>query len=348
MATPLPPEPNAAVGDVQLVIRADGTAAMGLGHVMRCLAIAEAWIELGGRVLLATADLPVAVAERYEAAGARVAMIRSTEDAAVLVRDLGARFAVLDGYHLGADDQAALARTGARLLVIDDRGETATPAAAVVLNQNANASAELYDGIDAKLLLGTQYTLLRREFRAVAALRAIPEVARRVLVSFGGSDPANVAPRAIEAVAPLEGLDVLVIAGVANPHAAELAVPANARATIRIVPSVDDMAAQMKWAELAVVAAGGTCWELAACGVPMIAIGVAENQVAVTESIGELGIGVPMELEAVDGDSLRAMVLSVARDEIWRGHMSRKGREIFDGRGALRVCMALRDDGDAR
>jgi UDP-2,4-diacetamido-2,4,6-trideoxy-beta-L-altropyranose hydrolase len=348
MAMPLPPEPAPSVGDALLLIRADGNATMGLGHAMRCLALAEAWLELGGRVLLATAELPVAIAERYEAIGARVAMIKTTEDAAVLARDLGARFAVIDGYHLGADDQAALARTGARLLVIDDRGETATRAAAVVLNQNATASPELYAGLDAKLLLGTHYTLLRREFRGSAAGHPMPDIARRILVSFGGADPANVTPRAIQALAPLEGLDVLVIAGVANPRAAELTVPADARATIRVVTSVDDMAAQMKWAELAVVAAGSTCWELAACGVPMIAIAVAPNQLAITGSLGELGIGVPMPLEAVDAEGLRAMVLSVSRDEIWRAQMAKRGREIIDGRGAVRVCAALREDGDSR
>jgi UDP-2,4-diacetamido-2,4,6-trideoxy-beta-L-altropyranose hydrolase len=348
MATPLPPEPDAACRDEILVIRTDASATIGVGHAMRCLALAEAWIELGGRVLLATTEMPVTIAERFERTGCRVGMIKTTEDAAVLIRDLGARFAIIDGYHLGPDDQAALARTGARLLVIDDRGESATKEAAVVLNQNASASAELYQGLDAKLLLGTQYTLLRREFRAAAAQHSTPEVARRLLVSFGGSDPANVTPRVIEAVAPLEGLDVLVVAGVANPHAAELRVPADARATIRIVASVDDMAAHMKWAELAVVAAGSTCWELATCGVPMIAVAVAENQLAITESLGELGIGVPLSLEGANIESLRGMILSVSRDQIWRGGMGRKGRELFDGLGALRVCTALREDGDAR
>ena len=348
MATVLPPDTDPARPDSLLLIRADASAAIGVGHVMRCLALAEAWLELGGRVLLATAEIPVAIAERYERVGATVAMVKSTDDAAVLARDRGARFAVVDGYHLGADDQAALKRTGARLLVIDDRGETATRAADVVLNQNAGAVADLYAALGAKLLLGTQFTLLRREFRGVAGARAIPEVARRLLVSFGGSDPANVTPRVIEALAPLEGFEVLVVAGVANSNAATLSVPADARASIRIVTVVDDMAEQMRWAELAIVAAGSTCWELAACGVPMIAVAVADNQLAITEPLGDLGIGVPMPLEAVDAESLRAMALSVARDEIWRGLMTRKGPEIIDGHGALRVCAALREDGDAR
>ena len=231
---------------------------------------------------------------------------------------------------------------GARVLVVDDRGESATDAADVILNPNATARSELYAGLHGELLLGPHYALIRREFRAVARARTLPEVARNVLVSFGGADPANLAPVAIDALSRVEGLHVRLVAGAANPNAGELAVPAGARSTIEIVPWLQDIAGHMRWAELAIVAAGSTCWELAACGVPMIAVPVADNQLAVSEALGELGIGIPLARDAVDAGSLHAIVGSVMFDQIWRGHMQRKGPELIDGRGAFRVCSVLR------
>ncbi|HSO33851.1 MAG TPA: UDP-2,4-diacetamido-2,4,6-trideoxy-beta-L-altropyranose hydrolase, partial [Labilithrix sp.] len=280
----------AATSGEVLLVRADASATIGLGHVMRCLALAEAWLEGGGAVTFAMSEVPDALVSRIERAGARVARVAAPEDAARLARELGARFAVVDGYHLGAAHQDALAGAGTRLLVVDDAGETATAAAALVLNQNAHASPSLYGtlGSGPELLLGLGYVLLRREFRASGAAppaRITPELARRVLVTFGGADTAQLTPRALEALAPLDGLDVLVLAGAANPHASELRPPAGARATVRIEIDASDMAEKMRWADLALIAAGSTSWELAACGVPMIAVVAADNQRGVAAAI---------------------------------------------------------------
>ena len=47
-----------------LLLRADADARRGTGHVMRCVALAEAWTARGGRPVLATAGLPASLRER--------------------------------------------------------------------------------------------------------------------------------------------------------------------------------------------------------------------------------------------------------------------------------------------
>ena len=318
---------------------------MGIGHAMRCLALAEAWLEGGGRVTFAMNEVPEAVARRIQRAGARVVRLETPAETARLARELDARFAVVDGYHLGAACQEALAGAGARLLVIDDAGETATSAAALVLNQNACATPAFYAALDPgpQLLLGPTFALLRREFRAVAAPRAVPELARRVLVTFGGADTANLAPRAIEALAPLDGFDVLVVAGTANARASELRAPPGARATVHIEPAVEHIAEVMRSTDLAVIAAGSTSWELAALGTPMIAIVTAENQRGVATAIAELGLGEVLGFaENVSASAIREAVVRLAADASARRGMARRGQDLIDGCGAQRVCAALR------
>src|SRR5262249_32858596 len=101
---------------------------------------------------------------------------------------------VLDGYHFDAAYQQAIRAAGYRLLVIDDMAHLPQYYADVLLNQNMHATALHYHcNPEATLLLGSCYALLRPEFPAWRGRqRSVPEVARKVLVTMGGSDPDNV------------------------------------------------------------------------------------------------------------------------------------------------------------
>ncbi|PYV75576.1 MAG: UDP-2,4-diacetamido-2,4,6-trideoxy-beta-L-altropyranose hydrolase, partial [Acidobacteria bacterium] len=112
-----------------LIIRADATAAIGHGHVMRCLALAQAWQDRGGECVFAMAEpIPEMKArlctEGFEVIPFTVAS-GSSDDAAQLaelarVRD--ASWIVVDGYQFRTEYHRALKSAGVRLLVIDDSG----------------------------------------------------------------------------------------------------------------------------------------------------------------------------------------------------------------------------------
>jgi hypothetical protein len=79
----------------------------------------------------------------------------------------GADWVVVDGYHFSATYRQQLQQTGRRILTVDDLATDNLVPSDVVLNSNSYATHELYSGLvgGAALLLGTQYALLRREFR---------------------------------------------------------------------------------------------------------------------------------------------------------------------------------------
>ncbi|MCB9727163.1 MAG: hypothetical protein H6746_01635 [Deltaproteobacteria bacterium] len=156
----------------RLLIRADAGPAIGAGHVMRCLALAEAWQRAqAGPVTLAAVDLPPALGQRLREAGwswrrclgpaGGAADLRATSELACSSADA----CVIDGYVFDRGFQHAL-RQLATTLVVDDGHRVDGFDCDLLLDQNLGASEAWYAPLapDAERLLGTRYALLRHEF----------------------------------------------------------------------------------------------------------------------------------------------------------------------------------------
>jgi UDP-2,4-diacetamido-2,4,6-trideoxy-beta-L-altropyranose hydrolase len=332
-----------------LLVRADASPRIGTGHVMRCLALAQAWQDQGGQVHFALAGGAPGAQERLAREGAIAhqlgAQAGSAEDAREVVRlarELGAAWLVLDGYHFGPDYQRAIKEAGFRLLALDDQGHP-TGVADVLLNQNLYADEALYFGLsrDTRLLLGPRYALLRREFlQQRGGRRDVPEVARKVLVTLGGSDPENVTPRAVTALQRL-GLEAEVLVGMANPHLAEVEAAAHGSGRIRLRSNAN-VPELMAWADFAFAAAGSTCWELAFMGLPGLLVIQAENQAPVAASCHAAGIGRSLGwARAHTAESIAAALEAVASDRAFRANAAARGPALIDGEGARRVAAVL-------
>ena len=338
-----------------LFIRTDASEKVGTGHVMRCLALAQGWREAGGDAVFAMATDAPLLKKRLAEEGFEVEWLAaepgSSEDAvaaARLTQEKGASWVVVDGYHFGHDYQRALKDAGANVLFIDDNGHACRYCADIVLNQNIHADESMYADREphTRLLLGTRYVLLRREFlKWKRWRRGIPDVARKVLVTLGGSDPENVTLKAVEALGSVEidGLEAVVVVGGSNRNYDGLcAAVADSPASIRVERDVRDMSELMAWADVAVSAAGSTCWELAFMGLPQITIVTVENQELVGAELAAMGPvigwGRLTNRSAIDVTSALSK-LCVAGPR--RRAMSSGARQQVDGLGAERVASEL-------
>jgi UDP-2,4-diacetamido-2,4,6-trideoxy-beta-L-altropyranose hydrolase len=321
---------------------------------MRCLALAQAWRDAGGAACFAVAEGAEAVEGRLASEDMPVRRIAAPpggeQDARQLLqaaRDLGAAWLVVDGYQFGAEYQRALKEAGARLLVIDDYGHAAHFHADLVLNQNLYADEGLYPRRDAhtRLLLGRRYALLRREFTKWRGWRRdVPVVARKVLVTLGGSDPDNVTLRVVAALQTpgCEGLEAVVVVGAGNPHRAALEAAVKEPGRVRLRVNVTDMPELMAWADFALAAAGSTCWELALMGLPGLLVVSAENQVPVAASCAAAGIGRDLGWQhGLTADDLARSLQDMAANRAFHSAAARRGPELIDGHGAERVVGAL-------
>jgi UDP-2,4-diacetamido-2,4,6-trideoxy-beta-L-altropyranose hydrolase len=337
-----------------LVLRADGGPGIGGGHVMRCLALAQAWGEGGGRAVFGAATLAPSLRQRLldegfdciaiEAASGSPADAEATAAAAA---SLGARVIVVDGYQFPVAFHQRLHDAGMKIAAVDDNGEIGTGVADLVINQNRHASPALYAqrAGRARLLLGTEYALLRREFRTwQGPPRTFPVSARQLLVTLGAADPLNVTAEVIACVGPALAGDIaiVVVIGGSNPHADAITARAVRLPNCRLLRDPgSDMPGLMAAADLAVCAGGSTMWEMARMGVPFIPIVIAENQRLAVAAMARDGY--PTVDGAAVARDLPAAVAALAADAGRREALSRRGRQLVDGRGAERVCTALRE-----
>ena len=336
-----------------LLLRADGGSGIGGGHVMRCLALAQAWSETGGRAVFGAALLAPALQQRLADEGfgclAVAVAAGSSADAAATVaaaKSLDARVVVIDGYQFTTGFHQRLRDAGLKLAALDDNGEIGLYIDDLVINQNRHASPALYPqrADHTRLLLGTEYALLRREFRGwQGPPRTFPTSARRVLITLGAADPQNVTAEVIAAIGrtPASEAEIVVVVGGSNPHAEVIGTRAAQLPHCRTVsdPGVE-MAGLMAAADLAICAGGSTMWEMACMGVPFMPIVIADNQRQAAAAMAREGYPA-IERMAVERE-LPAAVAALAADPARREALSQRGRQLVDGRGAERVCAELR------
>jgi UDP-2,4-diacetamido-2,4,6-trideoxy-beta-L-altropyranose hydrolase len=340
-----------------LLIRADASLRIGTGHIMRCLALAQAWQACApdSLIVFATTENVPSLESRLIDEGMLIEHISTSpgsfsdaSDTKRLSHTYEAGWIVADSYAFDARYQHCLKQEESpRLLLLDDYGHASHYCGNLVLNQNISASADWYLSKEqyTELLLGPRYALLRREFVTSESWRGQEHaVARRILVTMGGADAVGATGSVLEALKLIKSqeLEIRVLVGAANPHRWELSqrirelhLPAE------LVSSPASMPEIMAWSDIAVSAAGGTLWELLFMQVPTIAIGIAENQLAAARSLHDMGATISFELDALSASDLARSIQQLILSSETRGRMAMGGRRIVDGYGASRVVSVM-------
>jgi UDP-2,4-diacetamido-2,4,6-trideoxy-beta-L-altropyranose hydrolase len=340
-----------------LFIRADASPEIGTGHVMRCLAFAERWIQTRGQAVLVSAQPTPWLRDRAATLGLEVVPLEVPPGSPADARELARRaqaaraeWVLVDGYHFGESYQRGLKAAGLRTLLIDDTSHLPSYHADILLNQNLGAQAGWYRGKIEKprMLLGSRFALLRGEFLKWRAWqRTFTHPGRKVLVTLGGSDSGNATLKVIQALdqCAVPDLHATVVAGASNPNLATLTAAVASSRVVHLLEKASNMPELMAEADLAIAAGGATAWELAFMGLPMLLLILADNQAGNVESLHRLGtaqnLGWPRQLSPAQ---LARAIEALLADSDTRTTMSGRGRGLVDGNGAFRVWLNLNED----
>ena len=341
-----------------LIIRADASTQIGSGHIMRCLALAQAWKKQDGKVIFISTCESESLRNRIIDEGFELVLVKdSYPDPVDFETTLSTlnylpstkSWVVLDGYHFDTDYQQCIKNNGNPLLVIDDIAHLNHYVADIILNQNINAEKLSYScEPETKLLLGTEYVLLRDEYLTYKNTNGeIPVVAKRILITMGGADPENITLKVLNALNQInvEDLEINVVVGTSNPHLNTLKKAAmNCYHKIEVLHDVSNMSQLMAWADLAVSAGGSTCWELAFNGVPSILIVLAKNQKWVAKGLSKYGYAINLGgHNEVTCEQTKTTVEKLISDNVERNMMSNCGRKLIDGQGKRKVTAEMRN-----
>jgi UDP-2,4-diacetamido-2,4,6-trideoxy-beta-L-altropyranose hydrolase len=346
-----------------LYIRADTTAHMGAGHIMRCIALAQAWSNRGGVVTFISHCKNKSILQRIQKEGFNHTFIEhpwpNPQDLAQTIKIVAPNdnntfnnlhddivWFVIDGYHFTKEYHLAIQKNGCKLLLIDDYQHLNYYSADLILNQNIGANRYYYTGIDRKKqLLGPNYIMLRREFIEASYKKTITQPkATKILVTMGGSNTKNIIKMVLYAIAKIndENLNIKVIVGSDNKESNSLnKIIEHFPYHVTLIEKAN-MPSLMSWADMAVTAGGSTCWELCFTGVPFIVISIAENQETIALSLDNADIAVNLGSHlTIKADTITLSILALMKDPLKREKMQKAGRAIVDGKGTKRIIRQM-------
>lgn len=355
---------------MRLAIRTDASLQIGTGHLMRCLALADALRAQGADIRFIARELQGAPLQAICDHGYRLESLPSPNTAATagngcahahwlevpqmvdaeqtrerLEAAGGADLLIVDHYALDVAWERAQRAVARRICVLDDLADRLHDCD-LLLDQTPKDASRYYTKVPAGcgLMLGPAYALLRTEFsRWRSKMSARSGRVRRLLVCFGGVDAANHTARVLEALQRLKQLDLQldVVAGMANPHVDELRRLCAQMSKARFLLAPRNLAELMAQADLAVGAGGVMTWERACLGLPTLAVVVADNQRPVMEALAASGHIACVELAEFTPERVAAVLEELIAEPGRLHEMRRRNLALVDGRGCERAARVL-------
>lgn len=337
-------------------IRADANETIGIGHVMRCLSIAEEFKRLGGKVKFIIADdrsRPM-----IENKGFETICLNSkwddldceTEKLLGILQNNDAERLLIDSYFITAQ---YLKRLSEHIFTayIDDMYCLAYPVN-LLINYNFYADIEryhmLYQNVETvpRFVLGCKYAPLRKEFFGIQ--KEICPCATNILITSGGTDRYNIAGQMLERLLFDERYSAMgfyVVLGRFNQNIDLLQSKYGVYRNVHFLINISNIDQYMKLCDIAITAGGTTTYELFASGIPSIMYTLADNQLDIAKTVSALGI-IPWA-----GDVREDMTLCIENILKWidiyssdyqmRKEISAKMQSYIDGKGAERVARSL-------
>lgn len=332
-----------------MYIRVDGNDKIATGHIMRCMAIADAFRSRGEDTTFIIADeYPKDIIESHgynticlntEWDDMDAETVKMTE----LIEKEKIEKLLVDSYYVTYNYLESLSRHTA-VIYIDDLNSMAYPVDAVInyAGYEKPDYGKQYGGTDTQLWMGSMYTPLRSEF--FNCRYNFRTNANRVFITTGGTDKYNMAFRtAAHMVKERKDLELYIIAGRYNKNVSELMkLQSGHPENIFVFRNADNMAELMQKCDMAISAGGTTLFELCACGLPTVCFGFADNQLGLINMLGGQGIMVNVgdireemekKIENISAESFRLL-----DNGFLRKSYSQRMSVITDGKGALRIA----------
>ena len=258
---------------MNLLIRADSSSTMGLGHIMRCLVLAQQYPN--ATIAFACQNLDGALLEQIPYP---VHILNSNEpqELITLIQKLAIEMIIVDHYDIDATFEKQIKeQTAITILSLDDTYQKHH--CDILLNHNICADASRYDGLVpqyCELRCGGEFTLIREEFKHEYAIQRAKIY--DIFISMGGADTSNITLEILKCIDPSKS--ICIATTTANAHLTQLLATTLEEDCIEVHVNSNEIATLIAQSSLAIITSSVMVHEVMFMKVPFIAIQTAPNQ----------------------------------------------------------------------
>jgi UDP-2,4-diacetamido-2,4,6-trideoxy-beta-L-altropyranose hydrolase len=338
---------------------------MGVGHLKRCLSLAQALVQQGAIVHFVTRDhgldlseimgvsadqthiLPTGgtvVAEDYST-WMGVSMQQDAAETLECIGQMPCDWVIVDHYGIDADwHRAVQSKAECKIAVIDDLANRQIYADLIVDQNWHEDHSKKYAKVNLNgtpILGGPKYAMLDAAYAGGEQWVAKEPVAS-IGVFMGGGDPHDKSNLVLDAIelAGFEG-SVEIVTTSDNPNLERLTRRLTSRANGSLLTDVPNLASFFARHDLQIGAGGGATWERCSVGAPTLALSIADNQLQLLEPLSSMGVVYALLDKPLNVHKIERAIAEILASRPAREEMSRRSRQLVDGLGALHIAKEL-------
>lgn len=355
---------------LKIIMRVDASIQIGVGHMMRCLTLANELNKIGADISFVCRDYPGNFQSLIQKQGFFVKLLpnpntikhddkdystwlgvpweQDVEDVKKVLCNKIVDWIIVDHYGVDHHWHKSFRGLARNIMVIDDLADRKLNCD-VILDQTFNLKKNVYLPFllkKSQLLIGTDYALLRPEFIKLR-LEAIEKRKQSnciecILVSMGSVDPNNLSARVLEALAKVKWKKKPTIDLVISSRAPELKSiidqSKKLKLDINVLQDVENMSDLMLKADLAIGAGGTTSWERCCLGLPSLLVRLAANQKQVIAELVKAGAA--KNISNIENDIIRECNY-LNKNKLVMFEMSKNAFKVVNGQGAALVAIRM-------
>lgn len=317
----------------KVYIRADASSQIGLGHLVRCIALAH-MLKTSFKIIFVCRQIPSQIIKELN--DNNFELLKIERDSSFFENITKGDIVVLDGYHFDIEYQKNIKAIGCKLVSIDDLHDKEF-AADLIINHVPGVKLTHYNAKPyTKFALGLNYALMRPSFLEQAKVQPTVNKKRETLfICFGGSDHKNLTEQSLLIIKPFINFSkIIVVTGPAYNSLNSLQQLIHKDKRIIHYHAIEEqqMVNALKEAHVAIVPASGILFEVLTFKIPVITGSYIDNQaVFINEMTKYKQVINSIDFSAINLTNSINYVLNatIKYDTIFDGYSGERINELF-------------------
>ena len=302
---------------MKIIIRVDGYNKIGLGHIYRTTSLAHQLLD--HQILFVSKKIHELGINFIKTHNYNIKTFTTETELYEIITDFEPDIIFNDILDTGADYIEHLKEKNKFTVNFEDLGEGSTKADIVInpLYEQKNTLKNYYWGKD--------YIILREEFQNIEH-KTIEKEVKKILITFGGTDPNNYTKKVLELLndMDLKNINISIVLGLGYTKYDDLIkYSQELNHKFMIKKNVKNISRFMYEADLIFTSAGRTVYEIASIGTPTIVLAQNNRELLHTfanRKNGFLNLGLGHE---VSKEKIQKLITSLINDYDYRKELSR-------------------------